>query len=65
MDLVIITVCKWMYRALGPRQGRNAYTYRGPMFWNKIEHDIKQVTSKNSFKTAFTKFLLCDVNQPG
>ena len=42
--------------------GRKAYSYRGPVFWNNIEKDIKAKTTKNSFKTAYTKFLLCDVN---
>ena len=44
--------------------GRKAYSYRGPVFWNGIDNNIKLIQSKNSFKTEYTKFLLRDVNHP-
>ncbi len=44
--------------------GCRAYSYRGPVFWNGIDNDIKSIQTKNSFKTQYIKYLLRDVNHP-
>ena len=44
--------------------GRKAYSYRGPVFWNSINQEIKDSPSQNVFKTKYIKFLLRDVNHP-
>ena len=45
--------------------GRRAFSYRGPVFWNDISDELKQKDNKNTFKSAYLKAILRDVNHPG
>ena len=45
--------------------GRKAFSYRGPVFWNGMGNDLKSQSNKNTFKNAYLKKLLRDVNHPG
>ena len=45
--------------------GRKGFSFRGPVFWNNIDSDLKDKENKNVFKSAYLKELLQDVNHPG
>ncbi len=45
--------------------GRKAFSFRGPDFWNKLELDLRLITSKNGFKQHISKVVCRDVNHPG
>ena len=45
--------------------GRKAFSYRGPHFWNNIENDARLLETKGSFKAHITKLICRDVNHPG
>ena len=45
--------------------GRKAFSYRGPVFWNGMENDLKCQSNRNTFKSAYLKKILRDVNHPG
>ncbi len=45
--------------------GRKAFSYRGPHFWNTLDNDIRQIENKSSFKTHITKVICRDVNHLG
>ena len=45
--------------------GRKAFTYTGPFFWNILDNEARQIESKNSFKTHITKLICRDVNHLG
>ena len=45
--------------------GRKSLSYRGPVFWNRMENDLKTQSNKDTFKNLYLKKLLRDVNHPG
>ena len=45
--------------------GRKAFSYRGPVKWNTLDRDLRQISSKNVFKNRLIKEFLRDVNHLG
>ena len=45
--------------------GRKAFSYRGPVFWNELDTELKNKESKEAFRQAYIKELLRDQNHPG
>ena len=45
--------------------GRNAFSYRGSVFWNELDTDLKNKESKEAFRLAYIKEILRDQNHPG
>ena len=45
--------------------GRKAFSYRGPYFWNTLDNEVRKIEAKNSYKTHITKLICQDVNHPG
>ena len=45
--------------------GRKAFSYRGPVFWNDLDIELKNKESKEAFQQAYIKELLRDQNHPG
>ena len=46
-------------------QGREAYSYKGPIFWNNLDQEARQIESKTAFKSHISETVCCDVNHPG
>ena len=44
--------------------GRKGFSYRGPVYWNKVSEDLKNCESINSFKVSCLDQILRDVNHP-
>ncbi len=55
---------KYQLPHLKTTMGRKAYSYRGPEHWSQLPEDMKQITSKQLFKSEMTKSLLRDINHP-
>ncbi len=45
--------------------GRKAFSYRGPVFWNNLDTELKNKESKEAFRQAYIRELLRDQNHPG
>ena len=44
-----------MFLYLGPvLNGKRAFSYRGAVMWNDLEHELKDEINLNSFKSALT-----------
>ncbi len=44
--------------------GQKAFSYQGPAFWDEFSDDLKKQENKNTFKSAYIKNLLREVNHP-
>ena len=44
--------------------GRKAFSYRGPVFLNGLDENLKNQENRNTFKTASVRYLLHQVNHP-
>ena len=45
--------------------GRKAYSYQGPIIWNSLDNETRQITDKGAYKRHISKQLCRDVNHPG
>ena len=45
--------------------GRKAFSYRGPHFWNILDNEARKIETKSNFKIHITKLICRDVNHPG
>ena len=45
--------------------GRKSFAYKGPVFWNSLKTELKNIETVNGFKNAYVKELLREVNHPG
>ena len=45
--------------------GCKSFSYRGPVFWNDMDSELKTKENKDIFKNAYLQKVLRDVNHPG
>ena len=44
--------------------GRKAYAYRGPFFWNNLDGESRNMENKAALKSHITELIFRDKNHP-